>query len=103
MSISIGDIVKPIRFDGVPWKLGVVEQILPDGRLHVRKYVAPSGSYEGCPHAVQADSVEVVPRDRVMAALGMWRIRLSNSEEVIRQIENALRAHDEAVGGERTS
>lgn len=89
---SVGDIVKPRRRVGGPWRLGVVERVYEDGRVTVRSYVAPPRSYEGSAATYAADEVVVVPREDVERALRLTRARLAQQEELARQIANALDA-----------
>lgn len=93
---AVGDLVRPVRPIGGPWRLGVVERVYEDGRVTVRSYVAPPRSYEGSAATYRADEVAVVPREEVERALSLTRLRLAEQEELARQISNALDAATKA-------
>lgn len=76
---AVGDLVRPARRGGSPWRLGVVERVYLDGRVTVRSYVAPPRSYEGSAATHDPGDVEVVPREEVERALRMARLRLAES------------------------
>lgn len=87
----VGALVKPIR-PPYTWRLGVVEDALPDGRYKVRAYVAPAGAYEGSAAVYRADEIEEVPRERVEAFLLRTKAEAERAATLARQIEEALAA-----------
>lgn len=90
--VKVGDLVRPARRGGSPWRLGLVEAKLDDGRFHVRSYVAPPGSYEGSVAAYAADELVVVAVERVVGRLLTLRAEVASKLEEIGQVEKALAA-----------
>lgn len=89
--LKIGSLVKPVRPPST-WRLGVVEEALPDGRFKVRSFVAPPKSYEGSAGVYRAEEIVEVPRRQVENALLDVRARVERDQELARQIEAALEA-----------
>jgi hypothetical protein len=87
----VGALVKPVR-PPYTWRLGVVEEVLADGRFKVRAHVAPSGACEGSAHVSRPDELAEVPRADVEGALVTVRARIQRDQELARQIEAALGA-----------
>jgi hypothetical protein len=93
---KVGDLVKPAKRDGT-WRLGVVERVTDDGRLAIRLYVAPAGAYAGVIQHSCPKDVAVVTRDQANGVLVTTRAEILSRQQLVRQLEEALAAADDAV------